>query len=82
MKEINDLKIVNSGEATEARDKRFYIPATVEWTCPKCGEANVEVFEDFPYPEFNNSFKHDLYCRECEEGFEVSLKIEINLRKG
>lgn len=81
------VRVENSTGSTEIDVKRFYVPATILWTCPKCGGENAEDLESqyLSYPSAGAPFRHTLYCgkqigdTDCDSEHETELLLELKL---
>lgn len=75
------MEIINSDTIEVTQDKRFYFPAIIKDTCPKCQQEIVKDFsksEYLAYTPTNKPFFFNFYCEECEHEW-TSLK-QIILR--
>lgn len=62
--------------------KRFYLNGvTIKHKCTKCGNNITEEFDSnyISYPFANTPFKHTMYCYECGNEDEITIKLNVSL---
>ncbi len=77
---MND--IITGNPSGKIDEKRFYLPGVVvSGECPKCGEVSMTDlgFDYLDYPPMNQPFEMHRHCRECDEEWYISVKLNVSL---
>lgn len=77
------VKSVPSTKSTSLNCKRLNLPGiSIEADCPVCGCKIVRDFGDLDYltyPELNVWEPHTMYCDECDEEFDIEIRLTVAL---
>jgi len=62
--------------------KRFRFPLTFTCMCPKCksgASVGFEMVDYLSYPELGKNIEYPVYCEECDDHFEINIKLELHI---
>ena len=68
-------------EELEIEVKRFYVGHEIKIPCPECGKSELSFLGDdyLSYPSLNVEEPAHGYCDECDNEFELGVKLELNI---